>query len=374
MHENWNHGLFHWSIAAGPNCAFCDPTLECFSNTWAFRRHTQEDWHHSGKCCIQTVVCPRLTVTLTSHILAVHGNGQSGVCLHAAGVFEGEGCVYTCACAHTGALASSQSLSLSSFHCLIFNLCSRGYSSAAHLTFRNLQHRFSPKCGKTHFFVFCARPFNLHQMRLVPKCQYSSPKWLTEICTFIIKCDTKLVQALSWMEGLTEMGAVNPFICVRPRKEGRMGLGPQNGTALSPLQTRHHQTCEHELHVLQRTWSAWMPTLPHLQYLQISFETCTDSPKSQRHNSPRNVKSAWTRWGGSIYEINKVCQFSGWGPTPGFCLWLTLGLWGIRSFCACTLVVILLQWESPGAFYLLIQLFGSLLDCRSDAVKPMWLP
>lgn len=81
--------------------------------------------------------------------------------------------------------------------------------------------------------------------------------------------------------------------------------------------------------------------------------------------------SPWIRRGGSIYEINKVCQFSGRGPTPGLCPWLTLGLWGIRSFCARTLVVILLQWESPGAFYLLIQLFGSLLDCPSDAVKPM---
>lgn len=162
-----------------------------------------------------------------------------------------------CVCVHTGALSSFLSLSLSSFDCLIFTLCSRGYSSAAHLTFLNLQHRFSSKCGKTHFFVFYARPFNLHQMRLVPKYRYSSPKWLTEICTFIIKCDTKLVQALSWMEGLTEMGAVNPFICVRPRKEGRIGLGPQNGMALSPLQTRHHQPCEHELHVLRRTRGCW---------------------------------------------------------------------------------------------------------------------
>lgn len=85
----------------------------------------------------------------------------------------------------------------------------------------------------------------------------------------------------------------------------------------------------------------------------------------------RKSWSPWLRRGGSIYEINKVCQFSGRGPTPGLCPWLTLGLWGIRSFCARTLVVILLQWESPGAFYLLIQLFGSLLDCPSDAVKPM---
>lgn len=85
----------------------------------------------------------------------------------------------------------------------------------------------------------------------------------------------------------------------------------------------------------------------------------------------RKIWSPWMRRGGSIYEINKVCQFSGRGPTPGLCLWLTLGLWGIGSFCARTLVVILLQWESPGAFYLLIQLFGSLLDCPSDAVKPM---
>lgn len=48
-----------------------------------------------------------------------------------------------------------------------------------------------------------------------------------------------------------------------------------------------------------------------------------------------------------------------------------IGLWGFSSFCVCTLVVIHLQRESPGALYLLIQLFGSLLDCRSDAVKPM---
>lgn len=43
------------------------------------------------------------------------------------------------------------------------------------------------------------------------------------------------------------------------------------------------------------------------------------------------------------------------------------------SFCVCTLVVIQLQRESPRALYLLIQLFGSLLDCRSDAVRPMRL-
>lgn len=42
------------------------------------------------------------------------------------------------------------------------------------------------------------------------------------------------------MEGLTETGAPNPFICVRPRKReewGRGGMGLQNATALSPLQT-----------------------------------------------------------------------------------------------------------------------------------------
>lgn len=145
------------------------------------------------------------------------------------GVWGRRLCVYMCArvcvCVHTGALASPLSLSLSSFDCLILALCSWGYSSAANLTFLNLQRRFSSKCGKTHFFVFCAHPFNLHQMRLVPKCRYSSPKWLTEICTFIIKCDTKLVRALSWMEGLTEMGAVNPFICVRPQKRGKNRAG-----------------------------------------------------------------------------------------------------------------------------------------------------
>lgn len=208
------------------------------------------------------------------------------------GVWGGRLCVYMCArvcvcvCAHTGALASPLSLSLSSFDRLIFTLCSRGYSSAAHLTFRNLQPKFSSKCGKTRFFVFCAHPSNLHQMRLVPKCRSSSPKWLTEICTFIIKCDTKLVQALSWMEGLTEMGAVNPFICVRPRKEGRIGLGPQNGMAPSPLQTRHRQPCEHDSHVLRRPW--WHGCLRvHIFSLSgISVETCTDTPMSQKHNSP----------------------------------------------------------------------------------------
>lgn len=237
-------------------------------------------------CCVPKAYCH----THVTHSSRTREWAEPGVCLHAAGVFEGEGCVCTCVlvcvCVHTGALASPLSLSLSCFDCLIFTLCSRGYSLAAHLTFRNLQHRFSSKCGKTHFFVFCARPFNLHQMRLVPKYRYSSPKWLTEICTFIIKCDTKLVQALSWMEGLTEMGAVNPFICVRPRKEGRIRLGPQNGMALSPLQTRHHQPCERKSHALRRPRWRWMPTFPHLQYPRISFETCTDWAASQMHNPP----------------------------------------------------------------------------------------
>lgn len=95
------------------------------------------------------------------------------------------------------------------------------------------------------------------------------------------------------------------------------------------------------------------------------------APEVSEAHFCRKIVSPWTERGGPIYEINKVCRFPGRGPTPGFCLWLTLGLWGIGSFCVCTLVVILLQWESPGAFYLLIQLFGSLLGCRSDAVKPM---
>jgi hypothetical protein len=43
-------------------------------------------------------------------------------------------------------------------------------------------------------------------------------------------------------------------------------------------------------------------------------------------------------------------------------------LWGLNSF-VCTLTVIRLQHESPGALYLLIQLFGSLLDCWSHALK-----
>lgn len=92
-------------------------------------------------------------------------------------------------------------------------------------------------------------------MGLAPKYWYSCPKWLTEICTFIIKCDTKLVRALSWMEGLTETGAPNPFICVRPRKgeeRSRGGMGLQNAMALSPLQTWPPQPNEHETHLM---WS-----------------------------------------------------------------------------------------------------------------------
>ncbi len=57
------------------------------------------------------------------------------------------------------------------------------------------------------------------------------------------------------MEGLTETGAPNPFICVRPRKReewGRGGMGLQNATALSPLQTRPPQPSEHETHLM---WS-----------------------------------------------------------------------------------------------------------------------
>lgn len=57
------------------------------------------------------------------------------------------------------------------------------------------------------------------------------------------------------MEGLTETGAPNPFICVRPRKGeewGRGGMGLQNATALSPLQTRPPQPSEHETHLM---WS-----------------------------------------------------------------------------------------------------------------------
>lgn len=45
------------------------------------------------------------------------------------------------------------------------------------------------------------------------------------------------------MEGLTETGAPNPFICVRPRKReewGRGGIGLQNAVALSPLKTELH--------------------------------------------------------------------------------------------------------------------------------------
>lgn len=105
------------------------------------------------------------------------------------------------------------------------------------------------------FHCLLFNPFNLHQMRLAPKYRYSCPKWLTEICTFIIKCDTKLVGALFWMEGLTETGAPNPFICVRPRKReewGRGGIGLQNAVALSPLKTRATQPSEHESHLM---WS-----------------------------------------------------------------------------------------------------------------------
>ena len=47
-------------------------------------------------------------------------------------------------------------------------------------------------------------------------------------------------------------------------------------------------------------------------------------------------------------------------------------LWGLEAFVS-ALTVILLSRESLRALYLLIQLFGSLLDCRSDAVKPMGL-
>lgn len=35
-------------------------------------------------------------------------------------------------------------------------------------------------------------------------------------------------------------------------------------------------------------------------------------------------------------EINKICRFPGRGPTWGFCLRLTTGLWGFGPFCACT--------------------------------------
>lgn len=92
-------------------------------------------------------------------------------------------------------------------------------------------------------------------MGLSPKYRYFCPKWLTEICTFIIKCDTKLVRALSWIEGLTETGAPNPFICVRPRKREEWswgGMGLQNATALSPLQTWPPQPSEDETHLM---WS-----------------------------------------------------------------------------------------------------------------------
>lgn len=61
------------------------------------------------------------------------------------------------------------------------------------------------------------------------------------------------------MEGLTETGAPNPFICVRPRKReewGRGGMGLQNATALSPLQTRPPQPSEHETHPMRSKHSS----------------------------------------------------------------------------------------------------------------------
>lgn len=71
-------------------------------------------------------------------------------------------------------------------------------------------------------------------------------------------------------------------------------------------------------------------------------------------------------------EINKVCRFPGRGPNTRPLSAAHIGVAGLRlPFCVRTLEVIHLQRESPGALYLLIQLFGSLLDCRSDAVKPM---
>lgn len=154
----------------------CDPALECFSNTWAFRRYTREDWHHSGKCCIQTVVCPRLTVTLTSHILAVHGNGQRLVFVRVQpGVSRGG----SAACARARASEDGSARFPSVF---VFRLLPTSYSLVA---LERLQQPSRFSVGRAHFptnvakdisLSFCARPFNLHQMRLVLKYRYSSPK------------------------------------------------------------------------------------------------------------------------------------------------------------------------------------------------------
>lgn len=113
---------------------------------------------------------------------------------------------------------------------------------------------FLAECVKTHFFApFSPQPFNLRQMRLATKYRFFCPKWLTEICTFIIKCDTKLAGALSSMEGLTETGAPNPFICVGPRKREewcRGGLGLQNVVARGSPEARPPQPSKHESPVL----------------------------------------------------------------------------------------------------------------------------
>lgn len=71
----------------------------------------------------------------------------------------------------------------------------------------------------------------------------------------------------------------------------------------------------------------WMPAFPHLSISELAWKPAPDWPVSRMHHSPGEIKSRMRR-GGSICEMNKVCQFSGRGPTPGFCLWLTLGLWG----------------------------------------------
>lgn len=133
------------------------------------------------------------------------------VCLHSAQVLVR---VWAHSRMHAHSLPLlSLSLNSALFHRLALQAERRGSSSSLRVIFSCWLAAFWGCfffCTNTSFLSFSLlknnnnnkKSFNLHQIRLASKCWYFCPKWLTEICTFIIKCDSKPVRSFVLNRGL----------------------------------------------------------------------------------------------------------------------------------------------------------------------------
>lgn len=193
------------------------------------------------------------------------------------------------------------------------------------------------------------------------------------------------------MEGLTETGAPNPFICVRTRKGGKNGAGVGWGhrmpRPLVPSRPGFHSQVSMRLISCGLCSGADARICALETFCSETLHRLRNQPPRRRSAQPLcrthsfdahcracvRLRVRGLRWqeAQSRMRLIKFAGFLVQVQHQAFVCSSHRGCGGFSSYCVCTLVVIHLQRESPGALYLLIQLFGSLLDYRSDAVKPM---